>query len=247
MEGDPEKLSAYNDRARQKRNEAERSTKLDDDSSVYEKTVAESSGVKQPQKSPKTTEFVDTGLSDSGTEDEQKPKKVKKTSQSKNSPKSPEFIDPSEEELKPKKGSGNRRKVKKTSQPKNPPKSPAFIDPGKEEQKPKKGSSDAKKAAKKAGKKVKRTSQIKNLPKSSEFIESSKEEIRLKLLELLIDSSNDEEEGLPLLRQKEEVQSFFDLRKDSENLTIKKKVGKVVFVRRSYKGYKLSHVPSNDT
>ena len=53
-------------------------------------------------------------------------------------------------------------------------------------------------------------------------------------------SSKEEEEGLakdnkgkkipPLLGVKEEVQSFFDLWKDSKNLTIKKKVERVVFM-----------------
>ena len=58
-------------------------------------------------------------------------------------------------------------------------------------------------------------------PKSPEFIDSWQED--------------EKEERLPLLGVKEEVQSFFDLRKDSENLTIKKKVEKVVFMGDSIK------------
>ena len=58
-------------------------------------------------------------------------------------------------------------------------------------------------------------------PKSPEFFDSWKED--------------EKEERLPLLWVKEEVQSFFDLRKDSENLTIKKKVEKVVFMGGFYK------------
>ena len=46
------------------KNEAENTG---DDSSVHEKTLAERSAVKQPQKTPKTAEFVDT---DRNTEDE---------------------------------------------------------------------------------------------------------------------------------------------------------------------------------
>ena len=78
-------------------------------------------------------------------------------------------------------------------------------------------------------KEIKRTPQPKKAPKSLEFSESSKKEIRSKLLELLIDSNEEEEECLPLLEVKEEVQSFFDLRKDSESLTIKKKGRKCSF------------------
>ena len=75
-------------------------------------------------------------------------------------------------------------------------------------------------------KKVKKTSQPKKAPKSSKPIES----ITSKLFELLIDSSEEEDEGLPLMEVKEEVQSFFDFRKDIENLVIKKKVKRVVFM-----------------
>ena len=41
----------------------------------------------------------------------------------------------------------------------------------------------------------------------------------------------------PLLELKEEVQSFFDLQKESKNLTIKEKVEKVVFVAGPCEGY----------
>ena len=46
---------------------------------------------------------------------------------------------------------------------------------------------------------------------------------------------------------KEEVQSFFDLQKESKNLTIKKKVEKAVFMAGPYKGYELSYVALCDT
>ena len=66
-------------------------------------------------------------------------------------------------------------------------------------------------------KKVKKTSQPRKAPKSPKLIES----ITSKLFELLIDSSEEEDEGLPLMETKEEVQSFFDFWKDIENLVIK--------------------------
>ena len=46
---------------------------------------------------------------------------------------------------------------------------------------------------------------------------------------------------------KEEVQSFFDLQKESKNLTIEKKVEKVVFMAGPYEGYELSYVALCDT
>ena len=93
-------------------------------------------------------------------------------------------------------------------------------------------------------KKLKRPHRLKKAPKSPEFI----------------DSSNEEEEGPPkdprtkkrgkmppLLGVKEEVQSFLDLQKDSKNLTINKKVEKVVFMAGPYEGYELSYVALCDT
>ena len=50
----------------------------------------------------------------------------------------------------------------------------------------------------------------------------------------------------PLLRVKEEAQRFLDLQKESKNLTIEKKVEKVVFMRGPYEGYELSYVTSCD-
>ena len=52
---DPSRLSVYNDRARQMKNEAEKPTKLGDDSSVsrteqHEKTIAERATVKKKKK-----------------------------------------------------------------------------------------------------------------------------------------------------------------------------------------------------
>ena len=46
---------------------------------------------------------------------------------------------------------------------------------------------------------------------------------------------------------KEEVQSFFDLQKDSKDLTVEKKVEKTVFMTGPYKGYELSYVTLCDT
>ena len=46
---------------------------------------------------------------------------------------------------------------------------------------------------------------------------------------------------------KKEVQSFFDLWKDSKNLTIKKKVERVVFMGGPYEGNELSYVALYDT
>ena len=95
---DPAKLSAYNDSTRQMKNEAEKPTKLGDDSSVSsteqcEKMMVARSAVKkslqrQPQKAPKTPEFVDTDSDDSGTENEEEP--VLKQSQK--APKTLEFL-----------------------------------------------------------------------------------------------------------------------------------------------------------
>ena len=86
-------------------------------------------------------------------------------------------------------------------------------------------------------KKFKKPHRLKKAPKSPEFIDSSKE--------------SEEEEGLPkddkgkkmspLLGVKED-QIFFDPRKESKNLTIEKKVEKVVFMAGPYKGYELSYV-----
>ena len=50
-----------------------------------------------------------------------------------------------------------------------------------------------------------------------------------------------------LLVVKEETQRFFDLQKDSEHLTIKKKGGKGSFMAGPYKGYELSYVALCDT
>ena len=46
---------------------------------------------------------------------------------------------------------------------------------------------------------------------------------------------------------KEESQKFFDTQKDSKNLTIEKKVKKVVFMAGPYEGYELSYVALCDT
>ena len=46
---------------------------------------------------------------------------------------------------------------------------------------------------------------------------------------------------------KEEAQGFFDSQKESKNLTIKKNVNKVVFMRGPYEGHELSYVGLYDT
>ena len=50
-----------------------------------------------------------------------------------------------------------------------------------------------------------------------------------------------------MLGMKEESQSCFDNQKDSKNLTIEKKVGKVVFMAGPYEGYELLYVALYDT
>ena len=106
---DPARLSAYNDRARQMKNEAE---ELGDDSQ-NEKTVVDRPVVRLPQKAPESPEFVDA---DSDTEDEQEPvvRHLQKAS------KIPKFIDidsSTEDEQEP--------VVKK---PQKAPKIPKFVD-----------------------------------------------------------------------------------------------------------------------
>ena len=66
----PARLSAYNDRARQMKNEAETPG---GNSLVLEKSVEERFAVKHPQEAPKTPGFVRTGPDDSSTENEQEP------------------------------------------------------------------------------------------------------------------------------------------------------------------------------
>ena len=51
----------------------------------------------------------------------------------------------------------------------------------------------------------------------------------------------------PLLGVKEELQSFFDLQKDTKNFTIEKKVEKVVFMGGPYEDYELLYVALCDT
>ena len=77
------------------------------------------------------------------------------------------------------------------------------------------GQSMEKKTATKVGKKVKKTPKPKKARKSPEFIDLSDKE----------EESPQVDKGKiipPLLRMEEEVQSFFYLRKESKNLTIKK-------------------------
>ena len=66
----PARLSAYNDRARQMKNEAETPG---ENSLVLEKSVEERFAVKHPQEAPKTPGFVHTDSDGSVTKDEQDP------------------------------------------------------------------------------------------------------------------------------------------------------------------------------
>ena len=131
------------------------------------------------------------------------------------------------------------RKSRKTPWPKKAPKSPKSDDSTKEEQGPKKASrsSNGKKVTTKAGKKVKKTPQPRKAPKLPEFIDSSEEE------EKGLPKDNKGEKIPPLLGVKEELQSFFDLQKDSENLTNKKKVERLVFMGGPIKAtnYRMLH------
>ena len=112
--------------------------------------------------------------------------------------------------------------------------------PSKEEQKPKK--TNGKKTATKAWKKVKKTPRPKKAPKSPGFTDPSKKEE-----EEGPPKDNKRKKIPPLLGVKEEARSFFDLQKKSKNLTIEKKVEKVVFMAKPYEGYKLSYVALYDT
>ena len=100
------------------------------------------------------------------------------------------------------------KKVRKTPRPKNAPKLPKSDDPRDDEQNPKKA------------------------PKSPEFIESD-------------DSGKEEEEPKKAPRTQDDkekknlrrvngAQSFFDLRKETKNLTIEKKVERVIFITKPY-------------
>ena len=106
-----------------------------------------------------------------------------------------------------------------------------------EGQKPKKASrsSDGKKTTTKTGEKVKKTSLNLNLLTQVR----KRRRRRLKMMK--------RKKYFLCWGVKEEVQSFFDLQKDSKNLTIKKKVGKVVFMAGPYEGYVLSYVALCDT
>ena len=57
----------------------------------------------------------------------------------------------------------------------------------------------------------------------------------------------DDDKEPPLLGMKEEAQGFFDLQKETKNLTIEKKVEKTVFMAGPYEGYDLLYVPLYDT
>ena len=102
-----------------------------------------------------------------------------------------------------------------------------------------------KKIATKRGKKVKKALQPKKTLKSPEFVDTGSDDTDDEQ-EPSLKKSNDYK-GPPLLGVEEEFQSFFDLQKEIKNLTIEKKVEKVVFMAGPYKGYDLSHVALCDT
>ena len=128
----------------------------------------------------------------------------------------------------PKQASVSDEPKKTLSKSDEPKKVSGFIDDSSEA---KKISSDGKKTARKAGKKVEKTSRHKKAPKSPEFIDSSEEN------EEGLSQDDKEKKMSPLLGVKKEIQSFFDLQKDSKNLTIEKKVEKTVFMAEPCKGY----------
>ena len=82
----------------------------------------------------------------------------------------------------------------------------------------------------------KKASQSKKAPNSPEFIDSSEEE------EEWLSKDDKGKKIPPLLGVKEKAQKFFDLQKESKNLTIEKMVEKVVFMAGPYEGYELSYV-----
>ena len=104
--------------------------------------------------------------------------------------------------------------------------------PSEEEKKPKK--SIGKKTATKAGKKAR--SHL-NLLIQARSLKKKKDRLRMIKRKKIP----------PLLGVKEEAQSFFDLHKESKNLTIEKKEEKAVFMAGPYKGYELSYVAFGDT
>ena len=92
---------------------------------------------------------------------------------------------------------------------------------------------------------MRKTPQSKTSPTSPEFIDTDSDDT-VDEQAPTVKKSNDYKEA-PLLGVKEEVQSFFDLQNESKNLTIKKKVEKVVFMAGLYKGCDLSYVALCDT
>ena len=107
----PARLSAYNDRAKQMKNEAEEPG----DDSQNEKTVADRPAVRLPQKAPKTPKFVDTGLDVSDDEQERVVKKPQKAS------KIPKFVDTDLDD-------SDDKQEPVLKNPKKAPKSPEFVD-----------------------------------------------------------------------------------------------------------------------
>ena len=146
------------------------------------------------------------------------------------------------------------KKTRKVSQPKKassksdePKKVSGLIDdPSEEGQKPKRASrsSDGKKTLQRQEKKLKRARSLKKHQSQSH-------------LNLLPQARKEKKMGCPRTIKgkkyllywmvKEENKSFFDPQKDSKNLTIEKKVEKVVFMAGPYEGYELSYVALCDT
>ena len=137
------------------------------------------------------------------------------------------------------------KKARKTSQPKKAPKSfksdepkkvpgsPGLIDdPSGDEQKPKKTS----KTTKKSGKKLKRSHSLKKHQSHLNLLTQAKKKKRMTKTK---NTSFTWAEG--------RSPKFFASWKDSQNLTIEKKVKKLVFMRGLYDGYELSRVALDDT
>ena len=126
----------------------------------------------------------------------------------------------------------------KSDKPKKVINSLEFLDDPSEEKQNSKPA-DGKKTATKTGKKVKKALQSNKSPQPREFIDSCLEEEE--------EEPPKDDKGRPLLGVKKKSQSFFDLRKDSKNLTNEKELKRVVFMRGPYNGYELSNVALCDT
>ena len=192
----------------------------------------------QPKKAPKSPKSPKSS-DEKKTATKVGKKTVRKTPQPKKVPKSSEFIvrDDNDEQ-----GPGNEKKAagrKQSEKPHSLKKQRSHLNLLKQmtqaimNRSLKKGQAMEKRLLQKHEKTVRKTPRPKKEPKSlddEEVPQDDKEKNKIP----------------PLLGVKEEVQSFFDLQKDSKNLTIEKKVERVVFIRGAYGGHELSYVTSYD-